>query len=212
MSADRNLAPQGNVALAASAWAIVWILITEAEPLASPPLIITLGSAKKCAAPSTFPCRRASDQALITPTAEGFAWTPVGPGAGIVIVPPGELVFGGVAGTVFGGVAGTVFGGLVWIPACCWVLVRCSAELDPPDPQPPSASAATDTTPTTRTRTTVIAYMIAPRNPGPAERQAPATIDSWPAQYGARSSCLSSLPAPDFGRGSLRTSIRLGTL
>lgn len=49
---------------------------------------------------------------------------PVGPGAGIVIVPPGARVFGGVAGTVFGGVAGTVFGGLVCTPACCWVLLR----------------------------------------------------------------------------------------
>ena len=41
---------------------------------------------------------------------------------------------------------------------------------------------------------------------------APATIVSRPAQWGARSSRLSTLPAPDLGSGSVRSSIRLGTL
>src|SRR4051795_1675161 len=41
---------------------------------------------------------------------------------------------------------------------------------------------------------------------------APDTIDSRPSQYGARSSRLRSLPAPDFGSGSSRSSMRLGTL
>ena len=43
-------------------------------------------------------------------------------------------------------------------------------------------------------------------------RHAPPTLDSTPAQYGSRSSRLSTLPAPDFGSGSSRSSIRLGTL
>ena len=41
---------------------------------------------------------------------------------------------------------------------------------------------------------------------------APETIDSRPAQCGARSSRLSTFPAPDFGSGSVRTSICFGTL
>ena len=40
----------------------------------------------------------------------------------------------------------------------------------------------------------------------------PPTLDSTPAQYGSRSSRLSTLPAPDFGSGSVRSSICLGTL
>jgi hypothetical protein len=43
-------------------------------------------------------------------------------------------------------------------------------------------------------------------------RHAPATIVSRPAQYGARNSRLSTLPAPDFGSGSVRSSTRFGTL
>src|SRR5579862_1388246 len=41
---------------------------------------------------------------------------------------------------------------------------------------------------------------------------APATIVSCPSQYGARSSRLRSFPAPDLGSGSVRSSIRFGTL
>ena len=41
---------------------------------------------------------------------------------------------------------------------------------------------------------------------------APDTIDSRPAQCGARNSRLSTFPAPDFGSGSLRNSIAFGAL
>ena len=41
---------------------------------------------------------------------------------------------------------------------------------------------------------------------------APDTIDSRPAQCGERNSRLSTLPAPDFGSGSLRNSIAFGAL
>ena len=41
---------------------------------------------------------------------------------------------------------------------------------------------------------------------------APPTIDSRPVQYGARSSRLSTLPAPDLGSGSVLSSMRLGIL
>ena len=40
----------------------------------------------------------------------------------------------------------------------------------------------------------------------------PATLDSVPAQYGSRSSRFSTLPAPDLGNGSVRSSICFGTL
>ena len=42
--------------------------------------------------------------------------------------------------------------------------------------------------------------------------RAPRPAMAWPAQYGSRSSRLSTLPAPDLGSGSVRSSIRLGTL
>ena len=41
---------------------------------------------------------------------------------------------------------------------------------------------------------------------------APPTTDSCPDQYGARSSRLSTLPAPDLGSGSAVSSMRLGIL
>ena len=44
------------------------------------------------------------------------------------------------------------------------------------------------------------------------DRHEPPTLDSRPAQYGSRSSRLSTLPAPDFGSGSARSSICFGTL
>src|ERR1700756_2045829 len=78
-----NFAPQGSVTFAASASARLWILMTIALPLASGPLIITLGSAKYAAAPATSPRRRSSDQPLITATAAASAGIPVGLGAGI---------------------------------------------------------------------------------------------------------------------------------